>query len=334
MLADHLSFPSTRPIGYEHLRDEPVFDPKRHLALEPPSQVWSLGDFGYGKEEARGCASQVAIAGPMRVLSEEGAEAARTVAHALRGSRQASDRTANYLAGGVYRSRFLHDLCNSPEICAFFSEVAGCEVLPHSMPSQQVYINYAPDDLSKAVDTWHTDSIGLDCVMLASDPASFSGGQFQFFRGTREEAASLLRVRSEDLTTAIVRDLPSERVIGVKFPAAGYAVFQQGAMVVHRATRLERRGERNTMVIGFVSRDVALPDPTRDSIVGWEEPGIIAEFARHKAWLSRTKLDSLVRQMDVNASTSDIRRMLEDAIADTRRAIEIIDGSSRNNEKL
>jgi hypothetical protein len=324
MLANDLPFPSTRPQGYEQLRDEPVFDPKRHLALEPPSQSWTLNDFGYGKEEAGTCASQIAIAGPIRLLSEEGAEAARAVAAALRGSRQTSDRTANYLAGGVYRSRFLRDLCNCPQVSAFFSEVAGCELLAHSMPSQQIYINYAPDDLSKAVDTWHTDSIGFDCVILATDPATFSGGQFQFFRGTKQEAASLLETRPEELTAPIVRDLPRDRVVGFQFPAAGYAVFQQGTMVVHRATPLERRAERNTMVIGYVSRDVALPDPTRDSIVGWREPGLTAEFARHKAWLSRTKLDSLIRQMDINASPSDMRRMLEDSIADTQRAIDII----------
>lgn len=74
------------------------------------------------------------------------------------------------------------------------------------MPSQQLYINYAPDDLSKAVDTWHTDSIGLDCVVLASDPKSFSEGQFQFFHGTRQEAASLLEIRPEYLTAPIARD--------------------------------------------------------------------------------------------------------------------------------
>jgi hypothetical protein len=328
MLADDPPFPSTRPLGYEQLGDEPVFDPKRHLALEPPSQSWTLEDFGYSEEEAGECASHIAIAGPIRLLSDEGAEASRAVAAALRGSRQTSDRTANYLAGGVYRSRFLRDLCNCPQVTAFFSEIAGCELLPHSMPSQQLYINYAPDDLSKAVDTWHTDSIGFDCVILATDPATFSGGRFQFFRGTRQEAASLLETCPEDLTAPTVRDLPEDRVVGFQFPAAGYAVFQQGTMVVHRATRLERRAERNTMVIGYVSRDVALTDPTRDSIVGWREPGLMAEFARHKAWLSCAKLDFLIRQMDINASASDIRQMLENSIADTQRAIEIIRTSS------
>jgi hypothetical protein len=333
MLADRLSLPSTRPSGYGRLHDEPTFDPKRHLALEAPAQCWTLADFGYTKEEAKECASQVAITGPLRLLSDDGARAARAVALALRNSRQTSDRTANYLAGGVYRSSFLHDLCNSPEVIAFYSEIAGCELLPHSMPSQQVYVNYAPDDLGKAVDTWHTDSIGLDCVILATDPATFSGGQFQFFRGTKQEAATLLESRPEDLTAPIARDLPKERVVGVQFPAAGYAVFQQGSMVVHRATRLESRGERNTMVIGYVSRDVALPDPTLDSIVAWQEPGIIAEFARHKAWLTRTKLDDLMRRIDVNASPAAIRSMLEIAIVDTQRAIEVIDGSCQKDGK-
>jgi hypothetical protein len=328
MLANPLPHPATRPSGYEQLREEPVFDPQRHLALEPPTQRWTLDDFGYTKDEAKVCASQLAVAGPFRLLSGDGAEAARGVARALRDSRQASDRTASYLAGGVYRSKFMRDLCNCPQVTRFMSDIAGCELLPHSMPSQQLYINYAPEDLSKAVDTWHTDSIGLDCVLLITDPATFSGGRFQFFVGTRHEAAALLDSRPEDLTGAIARDLPAERVVNMQFPAAGYAVFQQGTMVIHRATRLERRAERNTAVIGYVSRDVALPDPTRDSIVEWGEPGMVAEFARHKAWLARTKLDHLMGQIDINASAAEVRRLLAEAIADAQRAIEIMGGTS------
>lgn len=327
MLADPLSLPATRPSGYHPLADEPVFDARRHLALEPPAQVWTLRDFGYSEEDARLCASPIAVAGPLRLLSDAGAEAVRTVARALRSERQTSDRTANYLAGGVYRSRFLRDLCSSPKIAAFLSEVARCELLPHAMPSQQVYVNYAPDDLSKAVDTWHTDSIGLDCVLLATDPATFRGGQFQFFRGTREEAAALLEVRAENLTTAIRKDLPEDRVVSMPFAAAGCAVFQQGTMVVHRATRLEQRAERNTVVIGYVARDVTLPDPTRDSIVSWQEPGLMAEFVRHKAWLSRTKLEALTRDLDINASPADLKKRLAEAIADSECALKIVEAS-------
>jgi hypothetical protein len=331
VLTDALPFPSTFPSSYEILRDEPVFNPRRHLALEPPSQVLTLYDFGYSEKEAQKCASQVAITGPFRLLSMEGAEAARSVALALKSSGRTSARTASYLAGGVYRSRFMRELCNSPDIAAFFSEIAGCELVPHSMPSQQLYINYAPDDVNKAVDTWHTDSIGFDTVVLASDPADFCGGEFEFFHGTTQEAAVLLDTHPDRLTGAIAQDLPKERVTSLRFPSAGYAVFQQGTMVTHRATRLERRGERNTMVIGYVSRDIARPDPTLDSIVGWGEPGIIAEFVRHKAWLSRAKLDDLLRRIDVNELPTDILSNLADAIGDTQHAIAVIDRSIQND---
>ena len=324
MFAKQLPLPTSRPHAYGHLTEEPTFDPRRHLALEPPARSWSLAEFGYSPAETAQCLTGVAVAGPFRVLSEAGVAAARSVALALQQDRQSSNRTASYLAGGVYRSAFFRDLCNCAELARFLSQVCGCELLPHTMPSQQVYINYAPEDLGKAVDTWHTDSIGFDIVLMLSDPAQFTGGQFQFFRGTMAEAAALLEQRPENLTGAIARDLPEERVVSTPFPAAGYAVLQQGSLVVHRATRLQQRAERITTVIGYVARNVAAPDPTRDAILGWGEPGVHAEYARHKAWLARTKLDDLIGQLDIEASPAEIKRLLDAAIADARHAIEVL----------
>jgi hypothetical protein len=324
MFANPLPLPTSRPRAYGQLTEEPVFDPRLHLALEPPARCWSLADFGYTPVETQQCLTGIAVAGPFRVLSEAGVAAARSVALALQDGRQTSDRTASYLAGGVYRSAFFRDLCNSPELAGFLSQVCGCELLPHTMPSQQVYINYAPEDLGKAVDTWHTDSIGFDIVLMLSDPAQLSGGQFQFFQGTMAQAAALLEKRPEDLTGAVATDLPEDRVVSTPFPAAGYAVLQQGSMVVHRATRLQRRAERITTVIGYVARNVAAADPTRDAILGWGEPGVHAEYARHKAWLARTKLDHLIGQLDIEASPAEIRRLLDAAIADARHAIDVI----------
>ncbi len=324
MMTAALPFPASHPASYTALPEEPAFDPALHLAMEAPTTSWSLRDFGYSAAEVAACASPVAIAGPFRLLSAAGVAAAREVALALKERSLTSDRTAHYTPGGVYQSKFMRDLCNSPEVAAFFSQIAGCELAPHTMPSMQLYINYAPDDITKAVDTWHTDSIGFDTVILASDPAQFSGGKFQYFRGTRQEAAALLETRPEDLAGAIAKDLPPERVSSVQFPAAGYAVFQQGTMVVHRASRLERRGERNTMVIGFVARDVTHPDPTRDTILSWGEPGVAAEFARHKAWLSQQKLGALLQGLDMNTPADEVRRILRAAIADAQHAIDII----------
>jgi hypothetical protein len=321
MLADPLSFPQELPPSYQPLHDEPAFDPARHLALEPPRQVWRLAELGYTPAQIAACASDVGVAGPLRILSEEGVVAARAVALSLRAHCLSSDRTARYLAGGVYRSRFLRDLCNCAQVTAFLSEIVGCELLPHSMPSQQIYINYAPEDVTRAVDTWHVDSIGFDYVLLLNDPRTLSGGDFQFFHGTIEHAARLLGTEAEGLTEAIAQDLPPDRVVTASFPAAGYALLQQGNLIVHRATALTRPGERITLVPGLVARDTRWPDPTKDGVLGWGEPGIAAEYARHKAWLARAKLDDLIARIRPDAPSAEIRAGLEHAVADVINAI-------------
>jgi hypothetical protein len=326
MLAAPLLFPRELPSGYEALAAEPAFDPARHLQLQPPQHVWRLADLGYTAQEIRRCASEVAVAGPFRLLSEEGAAIARSVAVTLRQLSRTSDRTAKYVTGGVYRSKFLRDLCNCPLVTEFLSNMAGCALLPHSMPSQQLYINYAPDDPTQAVDTWHVDSIGFDYVMLLSDPRTFSGGRFEFFCGTQDEAAQLLGTDAVRLTEANTHDLPSGRIVKPVFPAAGYALFQQGNLVVHRATRLEHRAERITMVPGLVARDMRCPDPTKNTVAGWGEPGIEAEFARHKAWLSHAKLGELIERMDSSAQCSDLRDALRRSVDDVLGAIAVLDG--------
>jgi hypothetical protein len=333
MLSAPLPFPRELPPTYAAIPNEPTFDPARHLALEPPHNLWRLSDLAYTAAEIGECASEVAVAGPFRLLSEEGVSLARSAALSLRDLCRTSDRTAKYLTGGVYRSKFLRDLCNCPWITDFLSDVAGCALLPHSMPSQQLYINYAPDELTNAVDTWHVDSIGFDYVMLLSDPRTFGGGQFQFFRGTQAEAARLLATDIESLTAATAQDLPVDRVLSPAFPAAGYAFFQQGNMVMHRATRLTRRAERITMVPGLVARDTRCLDPTKNAVADWGEPGIAAEFARHKAWLSLTKLGELVERLGLDAEPLEIRDGLQRSIADVLNAIAVIDGQTRKTSE-
>ena len=325
MPAAALPFPRELPPSYAEIPEEPTFDPTRHLALEAPRNIWRLSDLGYSAAEISACASGIAVAGPFRLLSEEGVALARSVALQLRNSCETGDRTAKYLPGGVYRSRFLRDLCNCAAITDFLSDIAGCELLPHNMPSQQLYINYAPDDLTKAVDTWHVDSIGFDYVLLVSDPRTFGGGEFQFFRGTAAEAAALLRTDIDSLTDATSSDLPLDRVVTAALPAAGYALFQQGNMVVHRATALTRRAERITMVPGLIALDTRCADPTKDGVADWGEPGIVAEFARHKAWLALSKLGEFIEHATLQTGVAEIRNGLQRSVADVLNAITVID---------
>jgi hypothetical protein len=331
-LSSGLDFPQHRP--YPQLDGEPIFDAKRHLAPGVPERLWFLSDLGYDQAEIDGLASPVAITSAFRLLSEEGVATFREVALRLRETRKTSVRTASFVAGSVYRSRFVRDFCNAPEVAERMSMVAGCRMVAHSMPSQQAYINFNPDDLSKAVDTWHTDSIGLDYVLLLSDPSQLQGGAFQFFHGTRQEAASLMETRVDGLTEPTVRDLPAERVVTVPFPAAGYAVFQQGSHVIHRATALTRHGERITVVPGLVATGMDKADPTRDRVAGWGEPAIEAEFARHKAWLARNKLDRLIGALgQAAAPLEDLPAALRGAVADAEKAALVLEALAAQRRK-
>lgn len=335
MLLPAPAFPEGSPYPDPPDPGEPAYDPDRHLALQKPDRVWRLRDFGYDRDAIARCASPVAITAPFRLLSEEGVAAVQAVTRALKArcSRIAGNRVPTHLAGGVYRSRFLRDFCRCPRVAAFLSEIAETPLAPHSMPSQQVYVNYQPEDIRKAVDAWHFDSVGFDYVLMVSDPAAIEGGRFQFFRGTREEAARALGLETAALPFGSHGELPPERVEEADFPGPGYALFQQGCMVVHRASRLLGSGERITMVPCYVSRDPAYPDPTNTArMPNYGEPGILTELARHAAWLAGGKLEALARDLPFSDDPAAVARALREAIADVERVVGHIEAGRRQSE--
>ena len=322
MLAKPLPFPRRRPEAYPALAQEPSFDPERHLALEAPKVLWRLKDFGYDDRTIAASPTDIAVAGPFRLLSDEGVDALLEVTLALREERTLGGRTASFLTGGVYRSRFLRDLCQSPEVADFLSRLSGVPLAPHSLPSQQAYINYAPDDATRAVDTWHVDAIGLDYVLMVSDPATFEGGEFQFFRGTTGEAADFFGTADSRLTDGHAEGLPEHRIETMQIPGPGYAWFQQGNLVLHRATRLTRPAERITMVVGYISRDICYADATKVAeIATWGEPGLLSELARHGAWLACAKLERLMAEPPTDDDPRAIAEALTAAIADVERLL-------------
>ncbi len=83
----------------------------------------------------------------------------------------------------------------------------------------------APDAVGAAVDEWHHDTIPLDYVMMVTDPATLPGGRFEYFLGTRDEAAALAAEGGTPLP---------ERVVAPEFGGPGWAIALHGDMVVHR----------------------------------------------------------------------------------------------------
>ncbi|MBS36842.1 MAG: hypothetical protein CMO26_13070 [Thiotrichales bacterium] len=317
-------FPIRSPSAYSYADGGPDYDPDLHLALEFPEKIWTLDELGYSPTFIESCASPVAITSPFRILSRSGVATVRNEALAVRESHmhRSKSRTANFAAGGVYRSRLLRDLCACPRIAAHLSNIAQAPLAPHSMPSQQLYINYAPDDLSQAVDTWHFDGIGFDYVLMVSDPNRFEGGDFEFYAGTRERFAALHGLKVPAVRNGVETIRDTQQVVRMRPPAAGFGLFQQGNLVVHRAAPLLEPGERITLVPGYVALDVDLPDPTSvEDMPFYNEPGMATEIARHSAWLANSKLQSLLHELPADAPSDEVHAKLEAAIEDVRRAL-------------
>jgi len=181
-------------------------------------------------------------------------------------------------------------------------------------------LNYNPDTVGENVDKWHSDTLRIDCVLFVTDPNSVEGGEFQTFTGTKEEVAEL-KCRG--------MPLPEDRILSWKAPGAGYALLQQGNMVVHRAKGLRSSGERITMVNGYVPCDLRYPDFTRfDQLYLADPPHVAAaEYERQTAWLAGEYLQHMLEHTEYSEDRlrsaerlEQAARMLQQAAINIREA--------------
>lgn len=308
-------FPAERPAGYEWFDDEPAFDPARHLALEFPTEKIYLGDLGYSEDEIECKASRVAASSPFRVLSPEGAKIMLNTARRLRTHAISCERIDNMVRGGCYRSRWLRDLCINPALTDQMSEIYEVDVAAHTMPVHLGHMNFSPDDLTKAVDKWHHDTLPLDFVMMVSDPATLTGGQFEYFVGTKAEMEALAK---EGKTP------PIERTVAPHFPGPGSAIALHGDMVVHRGAPLSAPGERISMVNAYVALDTSGDDQHRHKdLTLVDDPEVLyTEWAKHAAWRARNRLDRLIEELNFSPDRKEVATRLEHAIVDVAQAID------------
>jgi hypothetical protein len=282
------------PGDYPPLENEPKFQAEVHLQLEPPSQTLTLESFGYHPGELGDVPSTLAVAGPFRLLSDEGVQALRFIAAQFKNLslRLEGDSKAAYLKprGIWYSSQFVRELCTSPLIRAFFSDLAGTPLAAHGMPTVAAAMIYAPPEIEKTNQGWHLDTVNFATVIALTEPDELDGGCFQYFRGTRAEVAAQLNIEEHELRTSVGRltDLEPARVVTVKYPAAGYALFMQGNLVLHRGEPLRAPAERVVFVPAFVPLDMRYPDVTHWSeIQRWNSPALNEEYKRHRAWRER-----------------------------------------------
>lgn len=311
-MSETLRFPDQRPTEYIKLDGEPIFNASKHLQLENPDKVVSLQALGYSSDDIKTCPSDFGVSSAFRILSDEGLAIIRDICLKMYDNRNISvgtgvNRLGSYVRGAGYRSKFIKDFCDSPELAQHLSAMAGTKLARHSVPAVACGVNYAPEDLRRAVDSWHTDSVAYDIVMMLSDPHTLDGGEFQYFHGTKTEGQDILGISGEE---GIDSELPEDRIVTVPFPAAGYGFMQQGNMIFHRARKLNKRAERMTMIPSFVVVPAHVDDGTNSvNMAGWDDPGLPAELTRHEAWRAAARLGQLVDTVSLHDSP---KRLVED----------------------
>jgi hypothetical protein len=318
-----IPFPTSQPVGYEWLDDEPSFDADTHLQLESPTDIVMLADLGYDDEEIATKATPVAASSPFRILSDDGAAILLESARRLRSYvRPAGDRIENMLRGGCYRSKWLRDLCISQELSTHLESIYGIPIAPHPMPMHLGHINFEPERIETAIDKWHHDTLPLDFVMMVTNPNEVDGGRFEYFVGTKHEAAEL---SSQGLTP------PVDRTVAPNFPGPGYAIALHGDMVVHRAGPLHNLDERISMVNGYVALDTSVDEQSRsaDLIAIEDHEALWTEWAKMAAWRSQGRLSNLIETMPFTSDKDAVIAELESAIADTQRAIDEMQAGER-----
>ena len=312
-----LPFPKERPTPYVKYNGEPEFSAEHHLDLGHPEKVLSLKDLGYSDSQITECPSSFGVSSAFKILSDEGLSIMREICLKMYDNRNVSigtgiNRLGSYCRGAGYRSSFIRQFCDSPELADHLSNLAKVKLARHSVPAVACGVNYAPDDIRNAIDTWHTDSVSFDIVLMLSDPSKFQGGEFQYFHGTREEGQNILGISGEEGKDA---ELPDDRVITIPFPAAGYGFLQQGNMIFHRACRLLKKAERMTMIPSFViTPDTAYDATNSVNMAGWDDPCITAELTRHEAWRASARLNQLVDTISLHDDDTKLAQYIDRAL--------------------
>lgn len=273
------------------LPGEPIFDPKIHLALKKPDDSISLAELGYSDDFVKTASSPVGLTSAFRVLSDEGVKAVKQVLKLLKPYEITTDRIPRLLRGTTFLSRFMRDLMACEELTMFISNLAypegsssrlDCDsslrtakkkklqmLEPHPMQIMQGHVNLTPIDDSGSpvrqgtIDKFHVDTVPFVLVIYIEDPTSYEGGRFEYFHCSRSEAEVHLKtalggVSVDDQAEKARRlgSFPPSLVRAPKIPGAGYALFQQGSLVMHRATGVTAGGERTSIVQSYSSRQL------------------------------------------------------------------------------
>jgi hypothetical protein len=271
-----------------------------YVEIVPPERVTLLAEWGPAAA-GEAAVGPLAITSPFRVLSAEGLGHLQAIVAELddRAADFANDRVPRHSRGAIYRSEFLQGFHTDATILRFLSGLAGIRLEAHPNGHHASHFNFAPRELSKAVDPWHTDVTAFDAIMHVFDIDGMQGGSFEYYDGPAEEGRDALLGGGE---------LPADRIVRPVFPGAGWMVLQQGNRVLHRAAPLRAPWRRCTYVPSFIAHHPTIDDPdVLGTLVTIDGPEVApVEWARQRALVAARRI-AAARLDDALADGGDAR---------------------------
>lgn len=308
------------PYGLYPLPSGPTFNAAEHLQLQTPEVCVQLNELGYTSEELQALPSSFGLTSCFSVLSAVGLQTLREEIQRLSPFAVKSPRIPRVLRGGSFRSSFLRDFCRCEELTRFVSELAGCALEPHPMTIMHAHTNFAPmehmhdngdgHELKEKmpVDQWHFDTMAYVLVLFVTPPEAYTGGDFQFFRGTIDEAQALLKAEGE---------LPDGRVQGAGKQLAGCGVFQQGSQVMHRARGVRPGQERTTFVLSYAPKQAGIKEACNRLSRTYNSvdplPVLLAEWTMFRLWMAAIELEAVAEAL---SSAVEAREQVVKALHD------------------
>ncbi|MFJ4682331.1 hypothetical protein [Streptomyces sp. NPDC088789] len=209
-----------------------------------------LADFGYRDHELPGrpgLPDDLAMAGPVRLLTDDGARALRDICRALKPRAVRDDHGVPHRLRDVESlSPFVHAMVRDAVFLDTVSRLVGVPLVPHPLRDAGVQTYYygppAPSEARTGA-AWHLDGMNYVFTMTLSDRADHDGGAHLYFKGHPDD----FDAHREDITR---RGPAHPRVHKAPFLHVGDTMFTRGSRVYHAVTPVTR-GERVTLAVSL-----------------------------------------------------------------------------------
>ncbi|WP_131739058.1 hypothetical protein [Actinomadura roseirufa] len=234
--------------GADYVADEPSWRSGfvADLPADPPRR--RMRDFGYRDHELHGTPSrpdEVAMAGPLRLLTDEGLAHLVRICANLAPVAVTNDYVVTRRLRGVETiSPFVHDMVRDPAFLALVSDIVGVPLIPHPIRDAAVQINYYTSAGGDAeVAKWHLDGMNYVFTMTLTDRSEHDGGDYIYFQGHRAD----FDLHSDGIRAAGEHH---PQVAKAPFTRAGDTMFTRGSRIYHAVTPLTR-GFRTTLAVSL-----------------------------------------------------------------------------------